>query len=134
MKYKCVGSPECLKTFEYGHALRAHVASCQRAQSILQKQARTAKIEHDVAVDYFGIYGLHRNPYYPTSHHIDQTMKFVFAPTDKQTTVGASQEDGPSKSSGVSSSSLNQHRRVLKHVNSNVMSSTQVGQIMVHKE
>lgn len=81
MKYKCVASPHCMKTFEYGHALRAHIASCESAQKILQAKADVEKLENEIALDYPGIFGLHRNPYYPTAHGLDKSSKFFF--TDK---------------------------------------------------
>ena len=78
MRYKCVGSPYCLKTFEFGHALRAHVGSCVEAQKKLKAQASVEKLEHEINVDYSGIHGFHTNPYFPTRHKMDHTEKFQF--------------------------------------------------------
>lgn len=79
MRYKCIANPHCLKTFEYGHALRAHLASCDLAQKQLRSRADVEKLENDISLEYAGIYGLHRNPYYPTSHHLDKTSKLFYA-------------------------------------------------------
>ncbi|RNA17131.1 hypothetical protein BpHYR1_034557 [Brachionus plicatilis] len=79
MRYKCIGSPDCMKSFEYGHALRAHIAACDKAQKILKSQAEIEKVEKNINLEYPGIYGLHRNPHYPTSHHLDQTLRYDFA-------------------------------------------------------
>lgn len=70
-----------MKSFEYGHALRAHIAACDKAQKILKSQADIDKLEQSIRIEYTGIYGLHRNPHFPTSHHLDQTLRFEF--TDK---------------------------------------------------
>jgi hypothetical protein len=78
MKYKCIGNPQCLKIFDSGERLRAHIASCDVAQKILRAQAEVEKLEHDINVEYPGIYGLHRNTFYPTAHHLDQTNRYNF--------------------------------------------------------
>ena len=83
MKLKCIGNPHCMKTFEYGHALRAHLAACDEAQKILQAQSNVEKLENDIKLNYPGIKGLHRNPHYPIAHHIDETLKFKFADAHK---------------------------------------------------
>jgi hypothetical protein len=78
MRYKCVGNPICLKTFEYGHALRAHIAACETAQKILKSKSDIERLEHEINVEYPGINGLHRNQHYPTSYSLDQTLKLNF--------------------------------------------------------
>ncbi len=78
MRYKCVGNPTCLKTFEYGHALRAHVAACEVAQKILKAKSEVERLEHEINVEYPGINGLHRNPHFPGSYNLDQTLRFNF--------------------------------------------------------
>ncbi len=78
MRYKCIGNPQCLKTFEHGHALRAHIGACIEAQRILKLKDKIEKLEQNIGVDYSGIHGLHTNTYYPTSHDTDQTNKFQF--------------------------------------------------------
>lgn len=78
MRYKCVANPQCLKTFEYGHALRAHIATCHEAQKILKEKAKVEKLEHDISVEYTGIHGLHANTFYPTNHDTDKTNKYQF--------------------------------------------------------
>lgn len=85
MKYKCIGSPDCMKSFEYGHALRAHIAACDKAQKILKFQADIDKLEQSIKIGYPGIHGLHRNPHFPTSHHLDQTLRFEFADKNRFT-------------------------------------------------
>jgi hypothetical protein len=81
MRYKCIANPHCLKTFDYGHALRAHLASCEHAQKMLRSRAEVERMEAELALEYPGMYGLHRNTYYPTAHGLDKTSKFYF--TDK---------------------------------------------------
>ena len=78
MRYKCVGSPQCMKTFEHGHALRAHIGACVEAQKILKSRGQTEKLEHEVGVEYAGIQGLHTNTYYPIACDTDQTNKYQF--------------------------------------------------------
>ena len=78
MRYKCSASPYCLKTFEYGHALRAHVASCIEAQKRLKSEANVQKLENDIAYDNSVIQGFHTNPYFPTHHNSEKTEKFQF--------------------------------------------------------
>jgi hypothetical protein len=78
MRYKCVANPMCLKTFEYGHALRAHIATCHEAQKILRKQAQIDKLEHEISVEYPGIHGLHTNTFYPINHNTDKSNKYQF--------------------------------------------------------
>lgn len=79
MKYKCIGNPHCLKIFDSGVPLRAHIASCDAAQKILRAQAEVEKLENEINVEYPGIYGLHRNTFFPTAHHIDLTNKYNFS-------------------------------------------------------
>jgi hypothetical protein len=54
MRYKCVGSPQCMKTFEYGHALRAHIGACSEAQKILKSKNQIEKLEYEIGVEYAG--------------------------------------------------------------------------------
>ena len=55
MRYPCVGQPHCMKTFEYGHALRAHVASCIEAQKKLKEKSKVENLEQEIATEYNGI-------------------------------------------------------------------------------
>lgn len=112
MKYKCIANPHCLKTFDFGHALRAHIASCENAQRILQSKADIDKLETQIALDYPGIYGLHRNTYFPTAHGLDETKKFYF--TDK---YRFTPNDGKLKA---------EYKPHKKSVRSNIFESTQV--------
>ena len=120
MRYKCVGNPICLKTFEYGHALRAHIASCETAQKILKSKADIERLEHEINVEYPGINGLHRNQHYPTSYHLDQTMKFNFKDEYK-----FGHKNPPIQSSSSTESS--KPRRIIKEVkNANGQNSDRV--------
>ncbi|CAF0933500.1 unnamed protein product [Brachionus calyciflorus] len=92
MRYKCIGSPHCMKTFEYGHALRAHISACDKAQKILKSKAEIDRLEQNISLDYPGIYGLHRNPHYPTAHHVDETLKFEFVDKNKFTSNSSSEK------------------------------------------
>jgi len=67
-----------LKTFEYGHALRAHVSTCHEAQKIILKQTKIEQLEHEISVEYPGIHGLHTNTFYPTNHDTDKSNKYQF--------------------------------------------------------
>lgn len=78
MRYPCIGNPHCLKTFEYGHALRAHIASCVEAQKKLKQKSKVENMENEVANEYNGIVGLHCNKYFPVFHHVDASMKYQF--------------------------------------------------------
>lgn len=78
MRYKCVGYPHCLKTFEYGHALRAHIAACETAQKVLKAKSAVERLENDISLEYPGIHGLHLNQHYPISHGLDRTSKAHF--------------------------------------------------------
>ena len=142
MRYMCVGSPHCMKTFEYGHALRAHVGACQHAQKVLRERATTEKLEHDISVNYPGVHGLHRNPYYPTHHHLDKTVRFQFAdrykfgssknlPPMTATTSRSTNDLGESINGNV-----NQKQpfvRLRKPIESNVHSSTQVKKLLSYE-
>jgi hypothetical protein len=55
MRYPCIGQPHCMKTFEYGHALRAHVASCLEAQKKLKEKSKVENLEQEIATEYNGI-------------------------------------------------------------------------------
>ena len=120
MKYKCIGNPHCLKTFESGTPLRAHIAACEVAQKILRAQAEVEKLEHEINVEYPGIYGLHRNTYYPTAHHLDKTNRYNF--TDKH------------KFGAKTSENLNPTGRMRKTVDAklDLMSSSQVKSLLVN--
>lgn len=126
MRYKCIGSPHCLKTFEYGHALRAHTAACDKAQKILKSRANVEKMEYEIAVAYPGITGLHRNPYYPTAHHVDQTMKFEFADRTKFRYPPTGTVVKESVDTNAVAKASSSPRRIRKAVNSSVHSSNQV--------
>ena len=129
MRYKCIGSPHCLKTFEYGHALRAHTAACDKAQTILKSRASVEKMEYEISVAYHGITGLHRNPYYPTAHHVDQSMKFEFADRTKfryPPTGSSSSVDADAARKAAATAANSSPRRIRKAVNSTVHSSNQV--------
>lgn len=78
MRYPCIGSPHCMKTFEYGHALRAHVASCVEAQKKLKSKSKVDNLENEIANEYNGIVGLHCNKYFPIFHHLDVCEKYQF--------------------------------------------------------
>lgn len=114
MRYKCIGSPDCMKSFEYGHALRAHIAACDKAQKILKSQSDTEKLEQNINLEYPGIFGLHRNPHYPTSHHIDQTLRFEFSDKNR---FGPkeSQEKVPKNSRNPYLMTSNQVKKILAY-------------------
>ena len=78
MRYKCVANPQCLKTFEQGHALRAHIAACVEAQKILKLKQKIEKLEQNIGQEYSGMHGLHANTFYPTTHDTDQSNKYQF--------------------------------------------------------
>ncbi len=131
MKWKCIGNPECLKSFEYGHALKAHVAACETAQKILKHEAAIKKLEFSIGIDYPGITGIKGNRHFPTFTSLDQRLKidncsdrFKYTPL----------EDRYAKSSSSSSSAPIKSRRILKAVSSNVLDSAQVRRIMEHPE
>jgi hypothetical protein len=128
MKYKCIGNPKCLKSFEFGPALRAHIASCEIAQRVLRNKEEINKLEHQISYDYPGIYGLHMNPYYPTHHHLDKTLRFNFVDRfkdyQKSDNVASSLSEQPSKFGP---------RRLRKAAsNSNMHGSSQVKSLLVH--
>jgi hypothetical protein len=131
MKYKCLGSPLCLKTFDSGHTLKAHLSSCDKAQNFLKNQNDKEKLEHNIAVEYAGIYGLHRNTYFPSAHHIDQTNKFHFK--DKANFIYSY----TSSSSNLNSNEIKSSqsiRPIRKLIKTNLMDSTQTKTIMMTHE
>jgi len=128
MKYKCIGNPKCLKSFEFGPALKAHIASCEIAQRVLRNKEEINQLEHQIGFDYPGIYGLHMNPYYPTHHHLDKTLKLNFADRFKDlqspSDHTASSSDQPLK--------LGPMRLRKPTTNSNMHGSSQVKSLLVH--
>lgn len=76
MRYSCVGSPLCLKTFENGHVLRAHELSCEHAINKLNKQNQ--RKEHARVIQYdYRINGMKGNKHYPMCAGLDNTQKFL---------------------------------------------------------
>lgn len=128
MRYPCLANPNCLKTFDNGHALRAHVAGCEKAQEKLKAKADTEKLEHDIALSYSGIYGLHRNTYYPTAHHLDNTQKFQFK--DRNNFIYSFD----SSANPVKSVDPSLIRSTRKPVPSNLMNSTQIKQVLSYQQ
>lgn len=124
MRYKCLASPDCMKTFEYGHALRAHIASCESAKKIMKKQDDINRLEYHIGIETPAINGIKMNKYFPSYYALDQTLKydfkdrFSFGPLEKQLT----------------SMELRLPRRVIKSVSSNVLDSSQIRTIMNHPQ
>ena len=127
MRYKCVGSPDCMKTFEFGHALRAHIASCESAQKILRHKADIQKLEYEIAIDHPALHGIKGNKYYPTFASLDQSLKFNFADRFRFTPLEA-------KYYTPGSDKMVPQRRILRAVSSNVLNSAQVKRIMEHPQ
>ncbi len=78
MRYKCVSHPKCLKIFDNGTSLRAHLTTCSEAQKILKQQEKLEKFEQHIGVEYPGIHGLHANTFFPTTHDTDRSNKYQF--------------------------------------------------------
>ncbi len=77
MRYSCIGSPSCLKTFENGYVLRNHQLSCEYAQREINK--KNSRQEHARTVRYdYNINGIKVNQFYPTSSGLDCTEKLHF--------------------------------------------------------
>lgn len=120
MRYKCIGNPHCLKTFEHGPSLRAHIASCETAQKMLKSKSAVEKLEHDVGVNYSGIYGLHANPHYPIAHNLDKTIRFHFTDKHKFNSLKKPEDNVP--------------KRLRKSVESTVHSSSQVKNLLNYQQ
>ena len=128
MRYKCIGSPDCMKTFEFGHALRAHIASCEAAQKLLKKQTDIKKLEYHVGIDYAGIFGIKGNKYFPTFTSLDTTMRFNFI--DRFRFTPSETKYAPTSSSSSATST----RRMLKGSDSNLMGSAQMRQLLHYED
>jgi hypothetical protein len=76
MRYPCLGSPVCLKTFENGHVLRAHQLSCEHAINKLNKQNQRQEHARTIQYDYY-INGMKGNKRYPMCAGLDKTQKFL---------------------------------------------------------
>lgn len=74
MRYPCVGSPFCLRSFENGHVLRAHQLSCQHAQTKLNKAQQRDEHARSIQYDY-NIRGIKANQFYPTFTGLDNQQK-----------------------------------------------------------
>ena len=128
MRYKCIASPDCMKTFEYGHALRAHVASCDWAKKILKQRADIERIEFSIGIDSPSINGIKGNKYFPCFYSLDRTLKYNFKDRFRF---------GPLESEYYANDATplpKMPRRVIKAVSSNVLSSTQIKTVMQHPE
>jgi hypothetical protein len=130
MRYKCIGSPDCMKTFEFGHALRAHIASCESAQRLLKKEADIKKLEYHVGIDYSGIFGIKGNKYYPTFTSLDTTLRFNFIDRFRFTPL----ESKYSPTDSSSATSMRATRRMLKASSSHLMGSAQMRQLLQNEE
>ena len=74
MRYPCLGSPCCLRTFDNGYVLRAHQISCPYAQKKEKKSHQ--RDEHARHIQFnTKIHGIKVYPFYPTSTGLDQRMK-----------------------------------------------------------
>lgn len=78
MRYKCIGHPKCLKIFENGPSLKAHLTTCNEAQKLIKAQEKLEKLEQHISVEYPGIHGLHANTFFPTTHDTDHSNKYQF--------------------------------------------------------
>jgi len=76
MRYPCIGSPACLKTFENGYVLRAHQLSCEHALIKLNYNIRRQENIRNIQYNYV-IKGIKGNKPYPTYTGLDQTQKFL---------------------------------------------------------
>lgn len=75
MRYPCIGSPFCLRSFENGHVLRAHQLSCQHAQTKLTKTKEREEHARSIKFDYNNR-GIKGNQFYPTFAGLDNQQKF----------------------------------------------------------
>lgn len=76
MRYPCLGSPCCLRTFANGYVLRAHQISCPDAQKKEKKSQQ--RDEHARHIQFnTKIHGIKLNPFCPTSTGLDQRMKLA---------------------------------------------------------
>lgn len=132
MRYKCIGSPDCMKTFEFGHALRAHIASCEAAQKIIKRNDDIKKLEYHVGIEYTGIYGTKVNTFFPAFSSLDQTRRFNFVDRFRFTPLESKYCPTIIESSSAKSTRLT--RSLLKPVSSSIMNSTQVQQALQHSE
>lgn len=76
MRYKCLGFPICLKTFENGHVLRAHQLTCE--QALPKVSADLERREHARAIKFdYPIKGRKGEKRYITYAGLDNTQKFL---------------------------------------------------------
>ncbi|CAF0721668.1 unnamed protein product [Didymodactylos carnosus] len=75
MRYPCISFPLCLKTFDNGYVLRAHLLGCEHAQEKLQKEADVQLVEYSIKYNY-DVTGIKTNKYYPTYATLDHSNKF----------------------------------------------------------
>ena len=115
-----------MKTFEYGHALRAHINACDHAQKILKKNEDIKNLEYHIGIDYHGIFGMKGNKFYPTFASLDRSLKFNFK--DRFHFSPLESKYCPTILENNSKSAPMQ-RRLLKGVSSNVLSSAQVKKV-----
>lgn len=78
MRYPCVGSPLCSRSFENGYVQRAHHLSCQHAQTKLIKDHQREEYEKRIQYSY-NLRGIKPNKFHPTSFTgLDNTQKLQF--------------------------------------------------------
>jgi hypothetical protein len=127
MRYKCIGNPDCMKTFEFGHTLRAHIASCESAQKILKTESDIKKLEYHIGIDYSGIFGIKGNKFFPNHTSLDTTMKFNFLDRFKFSPL-------ESKYCPTDSTSACSTRRLLKPSNTHLMGSAQIRHLLHYED
>ncbi|CAF0973316.1 unnamed protein product [Didymodactylos carnosus] len=76
MRHPCIGFPLCLKTFDNGYVLRAHLVGCERAQKKIQKEMAVREVEYSIKFDY-NLSGIKTNKYYPGNATLDHSNKFL---------------------------------------------------------
>ena len=75
MRYPCVGSPSCLRTFENGYVQRAHHLSCHFAQTKLTKDRQREENANRIQYNY-NLRGVKPNKFHPTTFTgLDNTQK-----------------------------------------------------------
>ncbi|UJR16413.1 hypothetical protein I4U23_003315 [Adineta vaga] len=76
MRYKCVGFPICIRSFENGHVLRAHQLSCEHAS--MKLNANIQREQHAQSIKYgYPMNGRKGEKRYITYAGLDNTQKFL---------------------------------------------------------